>query len=177
MNIDGSERTRLTHFDLDQDSETKLHIQDLVWSPDSKKILFVTNHNYGPPYTFYKVEVDDPQPKEIFTLDEKGALKLKYSPAGDLIAFIVGQLYGNIYILKNGEKIPKNLTANLTKSKYEIWNYTFSPDGKKILFILEPKYPGLLKRQSLYLMNSDGTEQRKIAELKIGTDVDFHWEQ
>jgi Tol biopolymer transport system component len=96
-----------------------------------------------------------------------------------MIAFLVGSLYGDIYILdltKENQK-PENLTVDITKGNYEVQDYIFSPDGKEILFILKPKYPGLLKRQSLYLMNSDGTEQRKIAELKIGTDVDFHWEQ
>jgi Tol biopolymer transport system component len=168
-------------FGDNQRLNNSIRIGDYAWSPDDKEITFATEIGYRYPHKLYRINADGSSLREICDIAhfKNSISQLKYSPNGKWIAFISGSgISGDLYVLNKGEDIPRNVTAHLTKNgKYEIQNFAFSPDGKKILFILEPKYPGLLKRQSLYLMNSDGTDQRKIAELKIGTDVDFHWEQ
>ncbi len=64
-------------------------------------------------------------------ITSKDVEEISVSPDGKTVAFVIR---GDIFVLKNGEKELKK-AKNITNSWWREKNISFSPDGKKILFV------------------------------------------
>ena len=71
-----------------------------------------------------------------------------------------------IYIMDSSGRTPTRLTNNSWEDEDPIW----SPDGRKIMFV-STRLSGDTNHQ-IFLMNSDGTNQRKISDLFAGWQKD-----
>ena len=157
-----------------------------TWSPTGKEIAFTSNQS---------------QDYEIWIMNEDGSNRLKltdmtgwdglprWSPDGSKIVFVgergdaAGHKSFEIFIMDSDGNNVKNLTCieHLDTHSHEghshrvAWDScpTFSPDGKKLLFA--SNRDGDNSRPLLYIMNTDGSDQKKFggpAEID-GTEPDW----
>lgn len=166
MKLDGSGLTNLT---MSEGSDT-----EPVWSPDGKKIAFVSNRNGGLLNTEIYVMDADGSNQTRLTFNPARDYSPTWSPDGTRIAFVSqrtgkDQIFvmdadgGNISRLSDGNGI----------DRFPAW----SPDGKLIAFCSEggrdePHNPvRTAKGSDIYVMKPDGTE---IVRLTQSREMDWH---
>ena len=137
-----------------------------VFSPDGKKILIGVKFRIDDLKSPISIDV-----ASIWSIDTEGTVKelvrekrgpiewLSFSPDGKKILFAFNRInrigsvsvYPSIWIMNSDGTEKRNLMGEM---KGKLWDVSFSPDGKKILFGFE---------SGIWTMNSDGTEKRKFA--------------
>jgi Tol biopolymer transport system component len=189
MNIDGSELKEI--YSIDGSNLEKVYRADAL----GKSGASLREYEYLP---------DGRRVAKIYDLDKRKSFsgtiwQLKYSPDNKSIVFIADYVYKKgIYSLNLKDGIVTELTEG--KEKWHgLNNFTFTPDGKKILFIADiypfgnPKIYGyivyfhmfkssikhlLFRKESPFydnkyicIMDIDGRNLRKIAKLPAGTEI------
>ena len=134
---------------------------DPAWSPDGKRIAFVSDRDGG-----REIWAMNPDGTDLQQLTKKtgGCTNLRWSPDGKQIVF-VGTKGGkeNVYTADVGTGKVAQLTDNPLPSKQPAW----SPDGKKI------SYTTFGGRWNGYLVGADGTGSEKLSGA-LGA-VDMAW--
>lgn len=156
MDADGGNRTRLTNHRADDLSPT--------WSPDGKKIAFVSNRNQG--YL------------QIWVMDANGANPIRltdgfwderpdWSPDGRKIAFESSRAGRNseIYVMEADGRNQTRLTHDFGDNRDPTW----SPDGRHIAYIGHWD----IVSWNIHVIDSDGKNQRLLT--KKGWDQDPTW--
>ncbi|MCM4159145.1 S9 family peptidase [Antarcticibacterium flavum] len=126
--------------------------EDYIWSPDGKKILYVSKKLTGTEYAnstntdIYEYDLNSRQTRNL-TDDYPGYDKYPaFSSKGDLAWLQMGRDGFDIIVRHNGED--KNLTANWDGT---VNSFKWSPDGSKIYFVapvggtvqlMEVNFPG-----------------------------------
>ena len=129
-----------------------------VWSPDGKKIAYISgNLGDGNSLEVFVMNADGSNPKNLTKNRAEEFEWPAWSPDGKKIAF---QSYrdfnGEIYVMDADGGNPKNLTkAPGVGDGSPAW----SPDGKKIAFV--SRRDG---NSEVYVMNADGTDQRNLTK-------------
>lgn len=145
MNADGSGRANLTNSPANE--------QMSVWSPDDKKIAFVSDRDgFG---QIYVMNADGSDQTRIS--DGSGQdLYPSWSPDGSKIAF-EGYRGGNydVYVMNADGSNPVNLTNNTAIDGFPAW----SPRGDKIAFRSDRDGTG-----AIYVMNIDGSGQTRLTD-------------
>ena len=147
MNADGTDVQQLT--DLPNFIQTSPS-----WSPDCKRIAFVSNYSGHP--QIYIINADGSDMKRITWVGNYNTTP-DWSPNGDLIAFTARD-ERNVFDIftinvSNGEVM--RLTQDQGHNREPSW----SPDGRYIVF--ESTRDG--KQPRLYLMNQDGRWQTRLS--------------
>jgi dipeptidyl aminopeptidase/acylaminoacyl peptidase len=116
--------------------------EDFIWSPDSKKVLYVAKKSYGTAYAIstntdlYEYDVENGTTKNLTESNKGYDLAPQYNTIGEL-AYLQMKRDGFeadkqdiVVLLKNGQKI------NLTDSRDEIHveGFQWSEDGKQLFF-------------------------------------------
>ncbi len=173
MNTNGSGQLQVTHSATSKARPS--------WSHDGKRMAFILIRNPGHP--------EDPQPQigivnadgteeELLTREKRENVRIapdgtrtvletaydanapSWSPVDDRIAFWSGieNRYGQIWVIRANGTGSRQLTddPNHRNSDDPSW----SPDGKKILFST-----GRSGRNELWVMNSDGSEPRRLSDI------------
>ncbi len=160
MNADGSVQTNLTN-DPNGDYYSP------VWSPDGKKIAYVSNPAKSNTYNIYVMNIDGTDPKPLTNSDVN--VYPSWSPNGEQIAFLSTQNnVANIYLIDaNGThvvQVTHNSDQNAVRNFPE-----WSPDGKRILFAGSEN-----DNTDVFVINADGSNQ--IALTQSPEDEAFpHW--
>ena len=144
---------------------------NVSWSPDNKKLLFVSDRNGYE--ELYILESDDPD-----TTDLTRATKFKsksltttaepedapsFTPDGSRVAFIRG---GKLCTVKTDGTDPKVLV-----DKTQVTEYEWSPDGKWLVFVRED---GAFASE-LYLMPIDGSKPAVNVTRYATNNFDVSW--
>ena len=133
MNPDGTDQRRLS------DSGGSMP----AWSPDGKRIAFVSNRAGG--YQVFVMNANGTDPTKVTAIT--GAYWPTWSPDGKRIAFL-GDLPPDIFVINTDGTGLTNLTNHPARDAWADW----SPDGQKIAFASDRDGPG-----DIYVMNADGT--------------------
>lgn len=154
MNADGTNRVRLTHT---VDATSRTSSTSPAWSPDSKRIAFVTSIGMWDRQIFV-MNADGSEVKQITDEDDAYSLAPEWSPDGNRILFAhYSNWPENIGIY---EMDPDGSNVRHLTSGYFASAPTRSPDATRIAFI---------SGESLFVMNADGSNAR---ELTSGVDFD-----
>jgi Tol biopolymer transport system component len=149
MKADGSELVNLTNSPAGDG--------DPDWSPDGKKIVFVSSGGQG---GLWVMNADG---ANAYQLTSSNDGQPAWSPDGASIAFASVRDGAGYQIYRysfNGDL--RQLTTNETGSSGPAW----SPDGSKIVFTGDA---------GLYLMNADGSNQRRLTTSPTGFDFEPAW--
>lgn len=159
VNGDGSNLKRLTKNDLDETNP--------VWSPDGKKILFLTRKGYKLNYEFdlWVINADGSNITKIDTdIRVYNSRMPKWSPDSSKILYVTdSEKRLKIYDLKN--KTIFNLLGSNTEVEYPCW----SPDGTMILTYLKSN-----KERGVYSISLDGNDKIKLLNNKGSYEI-FSW--
>lgn len=165
MNPDGSNPRRLTD---DQSRTERLpsfsHVYDSspVWSPDGKKIAFISNRNSW--FALYTMDADGRNIQLVTDrVLEPGTPA--WSPDGRKIALSGGvaitiepnKPFADIYVVNVDGRGLTKLTSNSGVNGSPTW----SPDGRQIAFGSN-RDPDPYGRYKIWMMNADGSNQRAV---------------
>jgi Tol biopolymer transport system component len=155
VNADGSNLTRLTNHPSVNN--------DLQWSPDGRKIAFVSGRDGN---------------KQIYVIDEDGGNQSRithnladntepcWSPDGTKVAFfsVSGPDWDwGIYVMNADGSDPTNLANYPKGGTHPRW----SPDGKKVIFLHHSAY--------IYSMNADGSDLVRLTNIKVDDPINRHY--
>lgn len=166
MNSDGSNLRRLTYPVNPSDPGDGRNRDDMPdWSPDGTKIVFYSQRDL----------IND-----IWIMNSDGSNQTElnlpfgvygypsWSPDGNEIVFTSTlAAEGHFDIYKVNISNPSNPTR-LTNSPYVDVEPVWSPDGSKIAFMSNRYHNG--NEFYVYIMNSDGSNQRTISDTSVGTN-------
>ena len=100
---------------------------DPSWSPDGKRIIFVSTRDPENGANLYSMDHEGGNVRQL-TFDDAGCREPSYSPDGNRIAYIQGTVGGNIYVMNvegsNLEKVTDNI---------EVSSFNWSPDSNKLI--------------------------------------------
>src|SRR5215218_3820101 len=144
MNADGSEQTNISNNPA---FDGYPH-----WSPDGKKIAFMTSRD-GINYEIYVMNADGTSQTRLTNNADLDAEPI-WSPDGTKIAFRSDRYNHNyqIYVMNADGSEQTNISNNTAADIHPDW----SPDGTEIAFISSRDY-------QVYVMNADGSEQTNIS--------------
>ncbi len=116
--------------------------EDFIWSPDSKKVLYVAKKSYGTAYAIstntdlYEYDIEKGTTKNLTETNKGYDLAPQYNTTGEL-AYLQMKRDGFeadkqdiVILLKNGQKL--NLTGN--RDEIHVEGFKWSDDGKSIFF-------------------------------------------
>lgn len=153
MNIDGTNRKRLTHEKNKWDNSP-------TWSPDGKKIVFARAYK----------DTDENWQKELWIMnsDGSGQTQIKSLEGGGPYFTTDGRLlFHSEFKDKKNEisiaDIDGNNIIHLTDNQAEDWHPEVSPDGKQVAFMSNRD-----GNHEIYVMNIDGSNQKRLTN----NDVD-----
>ncbi|MDP3042644.1 MAG: hypothetical protein Q8N62_08010 [Candidatus Omnitrophota bacterium] len=212
VDINTGNLIRLTQFNLQNIEapdavESLLYIEDYAISPDGQNITLVTRERKCLQFILYSMKANGSNLKEIFRLNNPSNLlyiaiieDLKYSPDGQKVALIADFNLDNklFYILDRNNNL--TFIKNLNDLDMERDCFIFTPDNKRIIFIVEYPY-GLFNdwyawvkstihnvtgnlgysifrrlftvpfdNKYLCIMDIDGRNFRKITKLPVGAE-------
>jgi Tol biopolymer transport system component len=133
-----------------------------IWSPGGKKIAYISTSKDE----LYVINIDGTGKTKVASSSEVGGLfdwgLFSWSPDGKKILISSERGYGDVYVVNADGSNMIKLAEGRSK------NAIFSPDGRKIAYILEEP---LSDDCYLYVMNSDGTGKSRLIEDKVGVEL------
>ena len=136
------------------------------WSPDGSRIVFSSNQSGN--YEIWSMNADGSDRKRLSDLKGRSALP-RWSPDGSKIVFTSEVLNAagdndlEIFVMNSDGSGVQQLTVSPAQADERVaWNSVpaWSPDSSKILFASNREGDGVTP--TLYIMNSDGSDQKKF---------------
>ncbi|MCE2396148.1 PD40 domain-containing protein [Candidatus Poribacteria bacterium] len=156
MDADGRNQQRLTE-NLNNDWSPS-------WSPDDKRIAFVSNRDGHFNYEIYVIDADGGNEQRLTNNPDEDKFP-SWSPDGKRIVFSARRaghfenkfaITEEIYVMDADGRNQQRLTENLFSDWYPSW----SPDGKRITFASDRK--GDLQNFEIYVMDANGRNQQRL---------------
>jgi TolB protein len=151
MNADGTNVRRLTTHPSRDVSAT--------WAPDGSAIAFMSDRDGG--FDIYLMNPDGSNPRRATTT--RTSWFPVWSPDSKQLAFHVGR---DVHTMSAGGGEMRRLTRDPDNGMYPSW----SPDGVRLAFM-----SWRTGRTELYVMNADGSDQKKLVTMERGDAIDPRW--
>lgn len=143
----------------------------LAWSPDNKKLIFVSDRNGYE--DLYLIESDDPESTDLtkasrfktkaLTNTPEGEFAASFMPDGNRIGFLRG---GKMYTMK-----PDGTDTKVLIDQTQVFDYDWSPDGKWIVY---SRADGSFASE-LYIMPMDGSKPPVNVTRYATFNADVSW--
>jgi Tol biopolymer transport system component/polyisoprenoid-binding protein YceI len=148
MNADGSGQTRLSNDPAFDSAPT--------WSPDGKKIAFVSSQSmFEGKSDIYVVNADGSELTNLTKDAPGGGQSPTWSPDSSKIAFAAGGDGPSVLTVMNPDGSGKTrLTKNSVEDRSPVW----SPDGTKIAYVAGEENP------HVYVINADGSGETQLTK-------------
>ncbi|MBD3182764.1 hypothetical protein GF312_10760 [Candidatus Poribacteria bacterium] len=131
------------------------------WSPDGRKIAFARDED------IYTMDADGGNVEMIATAPTEHVKLLRWSPDSKQILLTTHKNDACIYIMdSNGD--------NLTLIKESSWQACWSPDGKKIAFVIIDDEDDFFHGFHIWLMKPDGSDLERLTNNDRG-EAEFDW--
>lgn len=140
--------------EVKQLSDNKASDTQPIWSPDGKRIAFISDRAGEP--DIWVMSADGTEPEQL-TKKCGGCSRLRWSPDGKQIAFN-GQDQGIAQIMTVGLATGK--VNQLTTGSVACWYPSWSPDGKRLSFSYLPG------RTLIYTMTADGKDPTELTDVR-----------
>jgi Tol biopolymer transport system component len=152
MDADGSNPRRLTNHPARDVSAS--------WSPDGSSIVFMSDRDGG----FDAYRMRSVSGSAAVRVTRTGSTWFPvFSPDGSALAFHVER---DVTTMPATGGELRRLTSDPANGMYPSW----SPDGKRITFMSWRN-----GRTELFVMNADGSDQRKLMDVDRGDAIDPRW--
>jgi Tol biopolymer transport system component len=168
MGADGSDITRITSESAPE--------YDAAWSPDRSRIAFTRSDGYGT--AIYVGNADGGEPRQVSSADGGSDFRPSWTPDSDRVVFgsIRYENWGIFEVTAKGT----DERVLLYRQPLYVDDPIMSPDGDLIAFVgdstfLDDTEPGE-GAIALYVMTSNGTDVRKLAEVPGGVIGDIAWQ-
>jgi len=130
-------------------------------SPDGKRLVFETTRNDNPDN-----HVKNGGYRDIYVMDNDGQNQINlttnsyghhpsWSPDGKSIAHMA---HGNVFVMQADGSDKQNISKGTTRDSEPFW----SPDGQLFAFTRTANKPPKPETMEIWIMKSDGTEQRQV---------------
>jgi Tol biopolymer transport system component len=151
MDADGGRVRRLTSHPARDVSAS--------WSPDGKTVAFMSDRDGG--FDVYLMNADGSNPRRATTTGTSWFPV--WSPDSTRLAFHVGR---DVHTMRADGGELTRLTTDPDNGMYPSW----APDGTRLAFMSWRS-----GRTELYVMNADGSDQRKLTTMERGDAIDPRW--
>jgi TolB protein len=131
---------------------------DPVWSPDGRRIAFVSDREGVP--DIWTMAADGTDVRQL-TKKQGSCSALKWSPDGSRIAFVSSAPRDNIHTVEVATGKVVQITTDPAAARQPAW----SPDGKKL------SYASYFGQYSTFTVNPDGTGNAKLTDGSGGLDA------
>jgi len=154
----------LKHNNVKPLTSDKQHIDDLAWTPDGKKIIFVSNRDGISRLWYMSMRGGQPQPLNI---GGRNAIHLSFSRQNHRFAYCVENRAANI-LEADIEHIASDILKpyRLVISSKSDYFPVYSPDGEKIVFCSNRS-----GQSEIYICNRNGSDMVQVTDLKVITGV------
>jgi dipeptidyl aminopeptidase/acylaminoacyl peptidase len=141
------------------------------WSRDSKYIYFAKDNDGDENHNIWRLELATSKTERLTNNPQAAEYPIEVSPDNKSL-LVLSNLYGQLSLLAlNLETFEYR---QLTNYPNPVANAAYSPDGKQIAYLTNETEN--FKNIDLYLMNADGSNQRRVWHVAIGSeDIFSQW--
>lgn len=152
MDADGSNVRRLT-------DHPKRDVAP-AWSPDGARLVFMSDRD-GQEFNLYVASAGGGAAERL--TDGETDWFPQFAPDGIRLAF---HRWSDVHVLDLATRALTRLTTAPDDGMYPSW----SPDGRRLTFM--SRRGG---RAVVYVMNADGSNQRELVRMSVGSAIDPRW--
>ncbi|MBZ0288233.1 MAG: hypothetical protein K8I30_11515, partial [Anaerolineae bacterium] len=164
----GSKPEQISHGELPK----ALHA-GFVWSHDSQSIFFAKDSDGDEQHNIWRIDLASGKAEQLTNNAKAQEDPIEASPDGKTL-LVLSNLYGQLNLL--ALDLITCQYKQLTHHAFPVDGAKISPDGTKIAYVTNETDD--LNNFDVYLMNADGSESRRIIQVKLGSqDSISDWSQ
>jgi dipeptidyl aminopeptidase/acylaminoacyl peptidase len=175
LDLPGGDPRQLSHGEVPRSLRA-----GFIWSRDGKSIVFAKDRDGNEQHDLYAIDTQTGAVRQITDTPTAQEIPAEFSPDGEWLSIFSnrdGQM--NLYKLRptgspNGSPNGAEVTA-LTRFPNPITSGgAWSPDGEWLAFSVNETAE--LKNQDIYIVRTDGTDLRRVLQVKVGSlDTVLKW--
>ena len=147
---------------------TRVHafLRGLSWMPDSRRIVFSSNHEGLP--SLWRIGVSGGEPEPISSAADSATLP-SVAPSGNRLAFLRTEIDTNIWkaqLSPTTHELPVKIIASTKMDS----SPSFSPDGRRFAFVSDRSGPS-----ELYVADADGSNQVQLTFMRAPDTGTSRW--
>ena len=137
---------------------------EFAWSHDSKMIFFAKDNDGDEQHNIWRINLDGGDAQQLTNNPQAQECPIEASPDGKTL-LVASDLYGQLNLL--ALDLETHEYQPLTEYACPVMEAKYSPDGSLIAYVTNETEN--LNNLDIYLMQADGSERRRIIQVKVGS--------